>query len=127
MLTSVLYLVGAMVAVSLVEAPLPLPELVGKSGSDYPLPLVVQFLALWMEKKNPSSFYPSRTCVRPLSSLIVTSVPPRMSLVYVLLILNPYGTLTYDALSAYVYEIGTPWMMVISGLRQNYQRRMSGH
>ena len=112
---------------SLVEGPLPLPELVGKFGSDYPLPLVVQFLALWMEKRNPSSFYPLRTYVRPPFSLIVTFVPPRMSLFYVLLILNSYGTLTYDALSACVYEIGIPWMMVISGLRQNYQRRKSGH
>ena len=74
MQTSVLYLVGAMVALSLVEGLLPLPELVGKSGSDDPLPLAVRFLALWMEKRNPF-FYPSRTCVRPPFSLIVTFVP----------------------------------------------------
>ena len=116
-----------MVAVLLVGVPLPLIELVGKTWFDYLLPLVAQFLVLLMEKKNPFSFYLLRTYARPLFSLIVTSFPLLMSLVYVLLILNPYGTLTYDALSACVYEIGIPLMMVISGLRQRYQRRMSVH
>ena len=44
MLTSVLYLVGAMVAVLLVGVPLPWIELVGKTWVDQFLPLVVQFL-----------------------------------------------------------------------------------
>ena len=97
-----------MVAVLLVGVPLPLIELVGKTWIDYLLPLVARFLVLLMEKKNPFSFYLLRTCARPLFSLIVTSSPLLMSLVYVLLILNPYGTLTYDALSAVSTRSGSP-------------------
>ena len=121
----VLYLVGATVAVLLVGVPLPLLEQVGKTWFDYHLPLVA--LVPLTEKRNPFSLYLLRTCARPLFSLIVTSFPLPMSLVYVLQILNPYGTLTYDALSAYVDEIGIPLMMVISGLRLRYQKKMSVH
>ena len=116
-----------MVAVLLVGVPLPWTELVGKTWVDHLLPLVAQFLVPLMGKKNLFSFYLLRIYVHPLFSLNVTFSLLLMSLVYVLLILNPYGISTFDALSACIYETGNPLMMKISGHRLRYRRKMNVH
>ena len=113
MLPSVLYQVGAMVAVLPVEVPLPLIELVGKTGADCLLPHVVQFLVRLTKRRNPSFFYLWMIYAHPLFFLIVISFLLPTIPFYVSQISSPYGTLTYDALSAHVFEIGSLLMMVI--------------
>ena len=124
---SALYLVVVMVAASLVEVPLPLIELDGKIWIYLHLPPAVQFLVLLMKRRNPSFFYLWMVYAHPLFFLIVTSFLLPMSLSYVFQISSPYGTLTYDALSAYACGIEIPVMTVIYDHHPRFQKIMIVH
>ena len=94
------------VADSSVEVPLPSLELAVKSWIYSYLPHGLQIFVLLMRKRDPSSSYLWMIYVHPLFVLIVIFSLLQKNPFFAVLIVIPFGTSTYDALSVGVFEIG---------------------